>query len=219
MFTWICPQCGREVPPAYTECPDCSKKAAPADPQATPPPEPQPQSPPPVQVHPYQPPPPAAPRGGLPTWLLTILFTFAFFGLVAGIYWLLSTARGPNAKPAAVVESPAAKPNAKTSPYQKYVEVSGVRFLENAKKKTEVRFIVTNHSNADLIGLGGNVTVWGRTRNSEEDAAGSFTFSSDLKGYESKELTAPFNTKLKVYELPDWQNVSADVQITAPASQ
>ena len=30
MFTWICPQCGREVPPAYNDCPDCSKKAAPA---------------------------------------------------------------------------------------------------------------------------------------------------------------------------------------------
>src|ERR1035441_5094568 len=28
MFTWICPQCGREVPPAYNECPDCSAKAA-----------------------------------------------------------------------------------------------------------------------------------------------------------------------------------------------
>ena len=28
MFTWICPQCGREVPPAYTECPDCAAKAS-----------------------------------------------------------------------------------------------------------------------------------------------------------------------------------------------
>ncbi len=28
MFTWICPQCGREVPPAYNECPDCVKPPA-----------------------------------------------------------------------------------------------------------------------------------------------------------------------------------------------
>ena len=28
MFTWICPQCGREVPPAYADCPDCAAKAA-----------------------------------------------------------------------------------------------------------------------------------------------------------------------------------------------
>ena len=45
-----------------------------------------------------------------------------------------------------------------------------------------------------------------------------FTFTTDLKAYESKELTAPLNTKLKIYELPDWQNVSTDVQITAPAA-
>src|SRR5689334_5275888 len=28
MFTWICPKCGREVPPSYDECPDCSVKVA-----------------------------------------------------------------------------------------------------------------------------------------------------------------------------------------------
>jgi hypothetical protein len=236
MFTWICPKCGREVPPAYNDCPDCAPQGAgatvqqPNSPQpeappaavALPPLQPAPaQTPPlqpaPVQAQPYAPPPPA--RGGLPTWLLTILFAFAFFGLVAGVYWLLGAARGTSAKPTAAVESPAAKPNAKTSPYQKYIEIGGVRFLTDAKKKNEVRFVITNHSNADLLGLGGNVTVWGRTRNSEEDAAGSFTFNTDLKAYESKELTSPLNTKLKIYELPDWQNVSTDVQITAPAAQ
>src|SRR5206468_71643 len=112
-----------------------------------------------------------------------------------------------------------AKPGAKTNPFQKYIEISGVRFVEDAKKKPEVRFVVTNHSGADIPGLGGNVTVWGRTRASEEDAAGTFTFSSDLKGYESKEMSAPLTTKLKIYELPDWQNVSTDIQITSPASQ
>jgi hypothetical protein len=229
MFTWICPKCGREVPPAYNDCPDCAPQAASAQrPQAQPsteaPPVPQPQgqpaAPPQSVAAPapsYQPPPAA--RAGLPTWLLTILFAFAFFGLVAGVYWIVGAARGAGTKPTAAVESPAAKPNAKTSPYQKYIEIGGVRFLTDPKKKTEVRFVITNHSNADLLGLAGNVTVWGRTRNSEEDAAGSFTFNTDLKAYESKELTAPLNTKLKIYELPDWQNVSTDVQITAPASQ
>jgi hypothetical protein len=237
MFTWICPKCGREVPPAYNDCPDCAQKTAPADAQqpeapavasapppvqSAPPQAPPPQRPPyaaPVQPRAYEPPPPPPPaRPGLPTWVMTILFAFAFFGLVAGVYWLVGAARGTNAKPSAAVESPAAKPNAKTSPYQKYIEISGVRFLTDAKKKTEARFVITNHSNADLIGLGGNVTVWGRTRNSEEDAAGTFAFTTDLKAYESKELVEPLNTKLKIYELPDWQNVSTDVQITAPAS-
>ena len=29
-------------------------------------------------------------------------------------------------------------------------------------------------------------------------------------------LTVPLKTKLKIYELPDWQNITTDVQITAP---
>lgn len=28
MFTWICPQCGSEVPPSYSECPTCAERQA-----------------------------------------------------------------------------------------------------------------------------------------------------------------------------------------------
>jgi hypothetical protein len=117
-----------------------------------------------------------------------------------------------------VVESPAARPGAKANPLQKYIEVSGVRFIEDAKKRPEVRFVVVNHSAAEIAGLAGNVTIWGRTQKSEEDAAGTFTFATNLGPWESKDLTAPLNSKLKIYELPDWQNVSTDIQITAPAA-
>ena len=52
---------------------------------------------------------------------------------------------------------------------------------------------------------------------SEEKAAGSFNFKlASLKPYESKDAVAPLTTKLKPYELPDWQNVSTEVQITSP---
>jgi hypothetical protein len=147
---------------------------------------------------------------------MAALFSVAILGVVAGIYWLVGSSHA--AKPAAAVESAAAKPGANANPYQKYIEISGVRFLEEAKKKTiQVRFVLINHSNSDIPGLAGNVTVWGRTRNSEEDAAGTFTFNTDLKANESKDMTVPLTTKLKIYELPDWQNVSTDVQITSPA--
>ncbi len=29
-------------------------------------------------------------------------------------------------------------------------------------------------------------------------------------------MIVPFTTKLKIYELADWQNITTDVQITAP---
>lgn len=160
-------------------------------------------------------PPPVA-RRSLPTWLLTLIFALAFVGVVFGIYKLVN--RTPT-KPSAVVENPAAKPGAPANPIQRYVEISGVRFLEDPKHKeqTLVKFVMTNHSDAEFTGLAGNVTIWGSTRRSEEDAEGSFSFQTDLKSGESKELTAPLTTKKKIYELPDWQNVTTDVQITAPA--
>jgi len=243
MFTWICPQCGREVPPAYTDCPDCSKidkasvpvgeagapSAAARRPECTrrqparagqPPAAAPPQASQPqvgqAYVGPYEPPPPP-PRAGLPAWLLTLLFAFAVVGLGAGIYWLVGYFRGSNSAPTAAVENPAAKPGSKVNPYQKYIEISGVRFLEDKKKKPEVKFVIVNHSGADIPGLTGNVTIWGRTRKSEEEAAGSFTFTTNIGPWESKDVTVPLNTKLKMIELPDWQNTSTDVQITGPA--
>ena len=244
MFTWICPQCGREVPPAYADCPDCAARAAASGAAAAPPQPPAEAGPPPQSVpppapppaQPYYPQPPAQPyyppaqpqprpqavgpsRFVLPTWLLTVVFALAFVGLVGGIYWVVQTVRGgsqPN-KPTASVESPAAKSGAKTNPLQRYIEVAGVRFVQDAKKKTMAKFLVINHSEADFQGLAGNVTIWGRTQKSEEDAEGTFSFTTNVGPLESKELSAPVASKLQIYEMPDWQNVTLDLQITAPA--
>ena len=166
--------------------------------------------------------PPAPARGmNLPVWLMTILFAMAIAGVVFGLIWMFSTNRssaGNGPAPIASVENPAAKPGAKTNPLQKYIEISGVRFLEDPKKKTTLaKFIIVNHSSADISGLTGNVTIWARTQKSEEDAQGSFTFTTNLAPMESKEMTVPLNTKRKIYELGDWQNLTTDVQITAPA--
>jgi len=147
------------------------------------------------------------------------VFVLALFGVVAGAYWLVGNSHGTAAPaPSATVESPAAKPGAKTSPYQKFIEISGVRFVEDAKKKPAVTFNIINHSSAEIAELAGNVTVWGRTRTSEEEATGTFTFKISLGPNQSKEQTSPLTTKLKFYELPDWQNVSTDIQITAPGA-
>jgi hypothetical protein len=162
---------------------------------------------------------PQSARRGLPTWLMTIVFTLAFLGLGAGIYWMVGYLKGSGTgSPSATVESPAAKPGTKQNPYQKFIEISGVRFTTDAKKKPIVKFLVINHSGADISGLAGNVTIWGRTQKSEEEAAGTFSFKTEIGPFESKDLSAPLNTKLPLIQLPDWQNVSTDIQITAPGS-
>lgn len=104
-----------------------------------------------------------------------------------------------------------------TSTLQKYVEVAGVRLTENSSKKTEAHFLVVNHSGAEIADLAAKVNLWARTAKSDEEAVGTFDFKlGSLGPYESKDLAAPLNTKLRVYELPDWQNLTAEIQITSP---
>ncbi|MFN7992176.1 MAG: hypothetical protein U0Q18_01150 [Bryobacteraceae bacterium] len=231
MFTWICPTCGREVPPSYDECPDCAARAkqggtAQAGAQ---------QPPPPPAVSEIPTAPPTAPTYGaapatlppmahharttaMPTWLLSIVFAFAFAGLGASALWLVHYLKGGDKASAnAPIETVPLKGSAKEHPMQKYVEVMGIRFIQTPKKDTEARFVVVNHSGADITDLAGSVNIWGRTARSDEEAAGNFQFKvSSLGPNESKELTAPVNTKLKVYELPDWQNITPEVLITSP---
>ena len=214
MFTWICPTCGREVPPSYDQCPDCAAKGIKQPPQsAAPGPTTTPASlPTPVPVA-------APPRSGLaiPTWALAIIFALVLIGLGAAAIWFFhSSSSGAMASgPAPAAAGTPATPG-KEHLMQKYIEVSGIRFIENSKKETEARFLVINHSGADVSDLAATVSVFGRAGKTEE-AAGTFSFKlSSLGPYESKEATAPIETKLKVYELPDWQFVTTQVQITSP---
>jgi hypothetical protein len=254
MFTWICPQCGREVPPAYNECPDCAPRTAPAaappqeaaPPAAAPPayrPAPPAYAPPPAAAPPayrpappaYAPPPPPPPTpayappqapaydapkdsfaSSVPTWLMAVLFAFAFLGIIAGIHWLIE-GHGQTA-PAAAVENPVAKAGANANPFQKFIEVAGVRFAEDPKKKAAVlvKFVLINHSETDIPGLSGNVTLWTVPHKAGEESQGTFGFTTSIGPFEIKEVAAPLVSKLKIYELPDWQNMTAEVQITAP---
>lgn len=68
MFTWICPQCGHEVPPSESECPNCARlrQAQAQPPAAAPPPQatyrvPESPVPPPPPPPPYRAPEPPSP--------------------------------------------------------------------------------------------------------------------------------------------------------------
>jgi hypothetical protein len=159
----------------------------------------------------------------LPPWLLSIIFAVLFLAVGAGAYfgirYFSGSSEASNTTPAPAENAPAgaAASKAKANTLQKYVEVVGMRLMEDSKKKPEIRFVVVNHSGAEIADLAANVNLWARTAKSDEEAVGTFTFKvPSLGAYESKELSGPLNTKLRVYELPDWQNLVAEVQITSP---
>ena len=149
-------------------------------------------------------------------WLLIAGFALAFLVLIGGIYWALNHGSSSPAEKAGL-ENPANASKQKVSnPLQKYVEVVGIRMITEDKKPV-AKFVVVNHSGADIANLEASVTLWASTSRSEEDSIGSFSFKIDNLGANaSKDLTQPLKTKLKMYELPDWQNATAEIQITSP---
>ncbi|MCC7154840.1 MAG: hypothetical protein IT161_09725 [Bryobacterales bacterium] len=268
MFTWICPKCGREVPPSYSECPNCTPPAqspqapqmtapypppppppaappqqAPpqyyqpqpppqysqAPPPAYPPPQPQyqgqpqyapqpPQYPPQQQVHTIQDP-YSSPRRGLPGWLMALVV----MGGVLVVGYLLYTKVLSNGSTSA---APAAKAGAETGaaaggsthPYAKFLEVAGLRFTED-RGKNNVRFLVINHSSGELDDLDLTINITTTNANPGDPPLTTATVKVPSLGpWESKEVSAPVQTKLKAYEMPDWQFVKVgSFEITTPA--
>jgi hypothetical protein len=230
MFTWICPQCGREVPPSYNDCPDCA-----ANPKAAAPPAPQPPArvEAPVAAAPTPPPVPrgpivpaftkqeAVPARAIPSWLMAVLSAAGFIVVAFGLFWVIKyfSEPGQAAPTPAAMEKPAttAPVHGKTHPLQKYIEIVGLRLTEENNKNAKARFVVVNHSGAEIADLAAQVSLSTRTAKPGDDPIGSFSFKiGSLGPYESKELSAAVATKLRVYELPDWQFLTEEIQITSP---
>jgi hypothetical protein len=159
-------------------------------------------------------------RTRLPTWLMSVLFAVGFLGLVAAVYWLVPHMTGGGASTKAATPALQNAPKgqaAQENPMQKFIEVAGVRLVQNSKKQTEARFVLVNHATVDAVALSGEVTILGRTQKEGEEPVGRFLFKGVTLGpNESKEASAIVETKLRVYELPDWQMTDARLQLTSP---
>ncbi|MEP6538070.1 MAG: hypothetical protein ABJF23_22210 [Bryobacteraceae bacterium] len=156
--------------------------------------------------------PPARSQAGLPGWAIGVGFAVA----LAGILYVLFTyvlpkkssqaATSPTAETAPAVAGAGAK---KPHPLAKFLEIVGIRWVEDAKQKAKMQFIVVNHSAADLPELKLQISIKAAGKELFEIP---FTISS-IGPYESKEFSTPIQTSLKGYELPDWQFVKADFTI------
>ena len=210
MFTWICPKCGHEVPPSYSECPNCARESQPsASPEAPVFPSAPAAAPHPAAVHPL------AKGHHVPNWLITLVVSIALISLCVSLY----VATRPSKPAAEAMEKLAVAPStAKRHPLSKHIEVTGIRITEDAAQKAQVEFLVVNHSGADIADLGGTLTLKPRGAKPEHAPLASFEFKVPSLGpYESKELKSNVRANMRAYELPDWQFLQADLEITSPA--
>jgi len=104
-----------------------------------------------------------------------------------------------------------------SNPVAKYIEVTGFRINERGPGKLQIRFAVVNHSDADIGNIAMTVDLRASTSKPDDPPLATFNARVDGLGPEDlKEASVDVPTKLRVYELPDWQFIRADFQITEP---
>lgn len=137
-------------------------------------------------------------------------------GMFVGLVGCSPKAEG-TAKTDAPLTQPLQATAPKNNPSAKYLELVGFRIKEKGAGKLEIAFGVVNHSEADLGDLTLNVDLRTTTGKASDPPICSFPAKvSGLGPEEMKEVTASVPTKLRVYELPDWQYLKSDFQLVQP---
>jgi hypothetical protein len=105
----------------------------------------------------------------------------------------------------------------KKHPLAKYVELVGFRLSEAGGGKLKIKFAVVNHSEADIGDLGVRVRLTTSSAKPEDPPIAEFDAKVPSLGPEEiQDVTATAPSKLRIYELPDWQFIKAEFEITSP---
>jgi hypothetical protein len=130
---------------------------------------------------------------------------------------LASCSSKPTPQPAAGSSVPQVESSTTSKhKYAKLIELAGFRVTEKSPGHLEIRFGAVNHSIADLGEVGLTVNLKARTAKEEEPPFASFPCKVSLGPLDWKDVVVDLPTKMRVYELPDWQFVRATFDITSP---
>jgi len=121
-------------------------------------------------------------------------------------------------KPSGPPEPPGAAIPTNNHPLAKYIELVGFRLTEAGPGKLQVKFSVINHSDADIGDLGLKVTLTTTAAKPGDEPISVFDAKVPSVGpQDTKDVMVTVPTKLRIYELPDWQFLRAEFEITSPA--
>lgn len=106
-------------------------------------------------------------------------------------------------------------------PLAKFIELAGIRMEESGVGKLKVTIAVINHSQADVGDVTFKIKLTTTAAKPEDPAIAEFDSKVEKLGpLEVKDMSALVPTKLRLYELPDWQFLRVQYDITsAPPEQ
>jgi hypothetical protein len=113
--------------------------------------------------------------------------------------------------------SPGAATSTSKNPLAKYIELAGFRISESGAGKMKIRFAAINHSDADLGDLTVKIRLLTNVSKPGDEPITEFQAKIPSVGpEETKDVEASATTKLRLYELPDWQFLRYDFDIISP---
>jgi hypothetical protein len=156
--------------------------------------------------------------GGTPGWLVSgmVMLVLLAAGLSAVFYLLPHTVADAKPSPTPAVAATTPNPTGGSSPVAKFIEVTGFRIVTSsadANKKSEVQYLIVNHSDADISNANAFITLHSAKPGQAPLLRFSFKIPS-LGPFESKEMSSPIEKSPRFLTLPDWQDLRADVQIS-----
>ncbi len=162
-------------------------------------------------------------REGAPGWVVSVLVMLLLLAAGLGIVFYLLPHTVADAKPAPTpaVAATTPAPTGGNSPLAKFIEVTGFRIVtsspdaskKDTPKKSEVQYLIVNHSDADISDA--NVFVTLRPVKPGQAPLCRFSFKVPSLGpFESKEMSSPIGNSTRAVSLPDWQEIRAEVQIS-----
>jgi hypothetical protein len=125
-----------------------------------------------------------------------------------------ATSSPPRPSPVPEPEPPVSARSAKpANSVARFVEVTGIRFME-VNKKPQIQYLVVNHSNAPLGSVMVYVTLRAGKAKPGQPPIARLTFRSPaLAAYEAKEMFSSIERASAPLDLPDWQDLHADVEV------
>jgi hypothetical protein len=155
---------------------------------------------------------------GLPGWITSLVIATSLFLVVAVMMQYLVTKREAKAAvaptPNQVVASAPATPAFEQHPFARFVEVTGLRVVADLNHRSQVQYIVVNHSASQISDMTIRIAV--RSSTDPAGAAPLFTVSAvvpSLGPHQSKEIRTDLDSQLRSSAIPDWEYLRTDVQV------
>src|SRR5271165_1381727 len=136
--------------------------------------------------------------------------------LAAGALFLNACSSPPSDNAKKTPETPT-RVAASSNPAARHLELAGFRVTERTPGKLEIQFGVVNHSDADLGDISLDVALKTTTSKDTDPPLVAFTTKVAAVGpQELKTVSVEVPSKLRPYELPDWQFLKADFKLIEP---